>query len=166
MEHLQRLTRYRAWADEALLAAVRALPGHELTAPQPIVFGSLLRTLHHVQAMDAVWRAHLLGEAHGYTTRNPEACPTFEALAERQHALDRWYVDYADALTADAAARVVEFEFIDGGRGALTRCDIVLHVVNHATYHRGHIADMFYRCGATPPVTDLPVYLRAQVGAA
>jgi uncharacterized damage-inducible protein DinB len=161
MSDLSMLTRYKAWADGALLAAVRALPEAELTAPQPIVFGSLLRTLHHVQAMDAVWRAHLLGEPHGYATRDPEDCPALDALAARQAELDRWYVDYAEALS-DTADETVAFEFIGGGRGALSRREILLHVVNHATYHRGHVADMLYRFGVAPPTTDLPVFLRTQ----
>jgi uncharacterized damage-inducible protein DinB len=37
---------------------------------------------------------------------------------------------------------------------------IVLHVVNHKTYHRGHIADMLFQIPVQPPTTDLPVFLR------
>lgn len=50
--------------------------------------------------------------------------------------------------------------FIGGGPGALTRAEILLHVVNHTTYHRGHIGDMVYQIPAEPPTTDLPVFLR------
>lgn len=39
----------------------------------------------------------------------------------------------------------------------------VLRTLNHATYHRGHIADMMYQPGITPPTTDLPVF-RARCG--
>ena len=42
----------------------------------------------------------------------------------------------------------------------MSRRDIVLHVVNHTTYHRGHVADMLYDMGVFPPATDLPVFLR------
>ena len=40
--------------------------------------------------------------------------------------------------------------------------DILLHVVNHSTYHRGHAADILYHLGIAPPTTDLPVFLREQ----
>jgi uncharacterized damage-inducible protein DinB len=56
----------------------------------------------------------------------------------------------------------VDFEFIGGGRGAMSREDILLHVVNHTTYHRGHVADMLYHLGIFPPATDLPVFLRSE----
>lgn len=59
-----------------------------------------------------------------------------------------------------------DFEFIGGGRGAMSRRDILLHVVNHATYHRGHVTAMLYQLGIAPPSTDLPVFLRERpVGA-
>ena len=46
----------------------------------------------------------------------------------------------------------------------MSREDILLHVVNHTTYHRGHIADMLYHLHISPPTTDLPVFLRASPG--
>jgi uncharacterized damage-inducible protein DinB len=42
----------------------------------------------------------------------------------------------------------------------MTRGEILLHVVNHATYHRGWVAEMFFQVPARNPATDLPVYLR------
>jgi uncharacterized damage-inducible protein DinB len=37
---------------------------------------------------------------------------------------------------------------------------MLLHVVNHTSYHRGFVADLFYQVPARPPITDLTVYLR------
>jgi len=54
----------------------------------------------------------------------------------------------------------VSFTLIGGNRGVMTRSEILLHVVNHCTYHRGFVADMFYQVPARPPTTDLPVFLR------
>lgn len=160
MRDTQVTTRYKAWADDVFLSFVASVPEAELTAPRPIVFGSLIRTLHHAYAMDFVWQCHLLGRPHGLTTRNPEHCPPMEALAAQQRRLDEWYVTYADALSEDALAEPVEFGFIGGGTGCITRREILLHVVNHATYHRGHAAGILYTLNLSPPTTDLPVFLR------
>jgi uncharacterized damage-inducible protein DinB len=165
MKHVQTLTRYKAWADDRFLSALATVPEDALTAPRPIVFGSLVRTLHHAFAMDHVWRCHLVGEAHGLSTRNPEHCPGLDELAASQREIDRWYVGYAASLPEQALQETVEFEFIGGGRGAMSRGDILLHVVNHGTYHRGHMADMLYTLGIFPPTTDLPVFLREQTPA-
>jgi uncharacterized damage-inducible protein DinB len=160
MNHIQTLIRYKAWADKVFLSTVSELPTNELTAPRPILFGSIVRTLHHSYAMDCVWKAHLLGKPHGYTTRNPESCPAFDELHMGQLEIDDWYVHYATALSADELAQEVHFEFIGGGKGVMMRSDILMHVVNHTTYHRGHVADMLYHLNKFPPTTDLPVFLK------
>ena len=92
MNHVQTLTRYKAWADKLFLDTVAQLPEAELVAPRPIFFGNMIRTLHHSYAMDRVWQAHLLGEEHGYTTRNPETHPPFAELREKQLEVDACYV--------------------------------------------------------------------------
>jgi uncharacterized damage-inducible protein DinB len=157
-DYLRTLMRYKAWANELVFAAAAKLPEGELTAPRKIVFGSLLRTLNHVYAMDEVWRAHLESRSHGHTTRNPEACPGLPELAAAQKAMDAWFVGYADQLSRED--EVVRFRFIGGGPGEMTRREILLHVANHGTYHRGNVASMMYQAGVAPPTTDLPVFLK------
>lgn len=159
MNPVQVLTRYKAWADDVFLSTISNVPVFELTAPRPIVFGSLIRTLNHSYSMDYVWQCHLLGKPHGLMTRNPEHCPDMQQLVSSQRSIDNWYVDYANSLSEQALNEIVDFEFIGGGSGRMTRQEILLHVVNHTTYHRGHVADMLYELGIFPPTTDLPVFI-------
>ncbi len=161
MNHLQMLTRYKAWANSLLFSALSELPGHELTDARSIVFGSILRTLNHVYAMDQVWKAHLQSMSHGLTTRNPKVCPALDELRIVQQGIDNWYIGYADSLPETDHDEIVEFTFIGGGTGSMSREAILLHVVNHTTYHRGHIADMMCECSREPPTTDLPVFLKS-----
>ena len=161
MNHLRTLSRYKTWANDLLYSAVCELPEHELTATRSIVFGSILRTLNHVYAMDQVWKAHLQGTSHSLTTRNPEACPPLNELHIMQRDIDSWYIDYVDSIPPAKFNESVEFTFIGGDAGSMSREAIVLHVVNHATYHRGHIGTMMYECAKEPPTTDLPVFLKS-----
>ena len=41
----------------------------------------------------------------------------------------------------------------------MTRGEILMHVVNHATYHRGWVSDQFFQVPAKPPTTDWNVFL-------
>lgn len=161
MNSIQTLTRYKAWADDVFLSVIAALPETELLAPRAIRFGNIIRTLNHSYAMDFVWQCHLLGKPHGLTTRNPIEHPPIQDLIALQTKIDIWYANYADSLSSEQRNEVVEFEFIGGGSGALTRENMILHVVNHTTYHRGHVADILYCIGVVPPTTDLPVFLKA-----
>ena len=161
MKQLVQQLRYKAWANEALYTALSKIPVDVVEAKRKIVFGSITRTLNHAYTMDLVWRAHLEGKSHGYVTRNPGDCPSLESLQSLQREADTWFIEYLESISAQRAAQTVEFEFIGGGAGCMTRFEILFHVVNHGTYHRGHVAAMMYETGNSPPTTDFPVFLRA-----
>jgi uncharacterized damage-inducible protein DinB len=158
--HLRTLTRYKAWANKLTFGMVAALPGDEATKHRTTRFGNMVHTLNHVYVIDSVFQAHLLGRAHGFTARNTPTHPPLSELEEAVAALDAWYVQFADALQSDDLERRIHFEFIGGGAGAMTCQEMILHVVNHGTYHRGFVGDMMYQAGVTPDATDLPVFLR------
>lgn len=154
------LTRYKAWANGITYGVVMALPEGEALRPRPTRFGNMVHTLNHIYVVDDIFRAHLEGRRHGYSARNTDHTPPLPELWEAVQAMDRWYIAYADALTEDALGETVAFEFVGGGRGAMTREEILLHVVNHGTYHRGFVGDMLYQVPTSSPANDLPVFLR------
>lgn len=163
LRNIRMLTRYTAWANERLFAALGELPAGEPLAARATGSGNMVRTLNHAYVVDRIWQAHLQGQPHGFTSRNTEDTPTLDALRIDQARIDAWYIEYADALTAEGHDEVVVFQFVDGGAGAMTRGDMLLHVVNHKTFHRGYVADMIYQVPARPPSMDLPVFLRDAV---
>ncbi|MBV8409526.1 MAG: DinB family protein [Alphaproteobacteria bacterium] len=154
------LARYRLWADELTYDAVAALPPGEASKPHPTLFKTMIGTLNHNYLIDLVWQAHLEGRDHGFQARNIVLHEDLAELWQAQQAIDRWYIDWSDAQTPESLDEVVYFRFIGGEPSAMRRSDILLHVVNHATYHRGWVAEMFFQVPAGNPATDLPVFLR------
>lgn len=159
-QSLRRFARYKAWADRMILDAAAELPEEELTRPRQVVFGNMLAMLTHVYTIDSVFQAHLEGREHGFTARITSEKIPLEELARRQLELDDWYIAWADGLDTAEAGETVHFGFIGGGEGAMTKAEILLHLVSHTNYHRGFVADMFYGAGVRPPTTDFPVFLR------
>jgi uncharacterized damage-inducible protein DinB len=154
------LMRYMAWANYRIFEAVAALPEGEATKPRRSVFKNIVHTLNHVYVIDSIFQAHLEGREHGFTARNTPDYPPLDDLRDKQRALDDWYIAWSDRLTEAELERKVHFTFVGGGEGAMTCAEIVMHLANHTTYHRGYIADMLYQVPATPPTTDLTVFLR------
>lgn len=155
------LTRYNNWANQLIFDAVAALPEGEATKPRATLFKNMVHTLNHNYVIDLIWQAHLEGRDHGFTARNTPGHPPLEELRAKQQAIDDWYIAWADAQSEATLAQPVHFTLIGGNRGVMTRGEILLHIVNHTTYHRGFVADLFYQVpDARPPTTDLPVYLR------
>ena len=154
------LARYNAWADRLIHEAVAALPEGEAEKPRPTLFKNIVYTLNHNYVIDKIFQAHLEGREHGFTARNTTDYPPLVELSKAQLQIDQWYVDWSDRVTEAALDEVVNFTFVGGGEGAMTRAQILQHVVNHTTYHRGFVADMLYQIPVRAPTTDLPVFLR------
>ena len=154
------LTRYNAWANKLIFDAVAALPEGEATKERKSLFKNMVHTLNHNYVIDRIWQAHLEGREHGYAARNTPDHPPLAELRREQQTVDEWYIAWSDALADAALEERVSFTLIGGKPGEMTRGEILLHVVNHTSYHRGFVADLFYQVSARPPTTDLPVFLR------
>ena len=154
------LMRYTAWADARLFGALRIASQDIIDLPRPGRPAGLLSTLAHIYVVDRIWRAHLEGRPHGFKTRNLDQLLPLAEVENAQKLEDHWYITFVDAQSEESLAQVIDFSFVDGGTGSLSRGDILLHVSNHKTYHRGYVADMLYESGLKPPTMDLPVFLR------
>jgi uncharacterized damage-inducible protein DinB len=159
------LTRYNNWANKLIFEAVAALPPGEATKERSTLFKNMVHTLNHNYVIDLIWQAHLEGREHGFAARNTPEHPPLAELRRKQQAVDDWYIAWSDGLSEADLVEKVHFTLIGGNRGTMTRAEILLHIVNHTSYHRGFVADLFYQVpGARPPTTDLPVYLREAAG--
>lgn len=159
---LRLLTRYKAWANAITFQTVSALPEAEQLKQRPTRFGNILHTLNHVYVIDEIFRAHLEGRDHGYTARNTAAPPPVDELWRKVKSLDRWYVDHAERLTAPVVGESIAFNFVDGRPARMSRAAMILHVVNHGTYHRGFVGDMLYDVPAAFPANDLSVFVQRE----
>lgn len=159
---LRMLLRYKQWANTLTFKNVMELPEGEALKPRPTRFGNMVHTLNHIYVVDDIFRHNLQGEKHAYTSRNTDQTPALADLWEAVQEMDRWYMDCVQAWSCQDLAKVIHFEFVGGGQGAMTREQIILHVVNHSTYHRGFVSDMMYQVPFTPESNDLSVFLRDQ----
>lgn len=155
-----RLARYNSWANKVLFDAVAALPAGEAAKERPTLFKTMIGTLNHLYVIDLIWQAHLEGRPHGFTRRDGVPHPELADLWRAQQEIDAWYLAWAERQTEVSLDELVAFTLTTGNKGVMTRGEILLHVVNHSTYHRGWVCDLFFQVPARPPETDLPVFAR------
>jgi uncharacterized damage-inducible protein DinB len=72
---------------------------------------------------------------------------------------DRWK-EYVAGLTPDKAAAEVAYSTFKGEAFRSPAWQIVMHVVNHGTHHRGQVSGFIRSLGKTPPVPDLMHFYR------
>jgi uncharacterized damage-inducible protein DinB len=154
------LMSYTAWANRLVFNAVAELPPGEAIRERQTLFRNIVHTLNHNYIIDLIWQAHLEGREHGFAARNTKEYPPLDELWQKQQVIDAWYVALSATLSDRELAETIDFTLIGGNRGSMTRGEVLLHIYNHTTYHRGFIADIFYQVPAQPPFTDLPIFLR------
>jgi uncharacterized damage-inducible protein DinB len=157
---LEVLVKYKTWSDDIFYQALSKLPNEELKRERPMLFGNILSLLNHIYSMDFVWKCHLEGVSHDHQTRTPTAPSTLLDLRNNQAILNAWFQNYIDDLPVEKYREMVNFTFIGGGESKMRRFEIIQHVVNHCSYHRGHIEGVLYQMSIEPPTTDIPVFLR------
>jgi uncharacterized damage-inducible protein DinB len=147
---LASLYRYKAWADEGLLAGLAALR----EAGSPAEYRTAALVFDHACIVDRIFVANLQQVPHGCTATGTMEPPPLEELARAVRQTDGWYLDYVTGLEPAELAQTLEFSFTDGAAGRMSREEMLGHVVTHAGYHRGEVGRILTRLtGASPPDT-------------
>lgn len=157
-ELLHRLFRYKAWANEELLATLERLGQAPVTT-------LAIKALSHTYVVDRIFAAHLRRCEHGYASTNPDPLPPLKDLAANIRASDRDYVDYVATLDRDQLAERIDFTFTDGSAGRMSREEMLMHVITHGAGHRGQISAVLLLNSATPAVDGFTTYLHRAEGA-
>jgi uncharacterized damage-inducible protein DinB len=149
---------YTVWASQRILDAAAALSPDELTRDFGTGDKSVLGTLLHIYGGDIVWIERMYGTS--LTARPYDENATLATLqAEWPRTWDRWK-KYVDGLTIEEADADVAYFSFKGDHFKTPAWQIILHVVNHGTHHRGQVAGFIRSLGKTPPVLDLSYYYR------
>jgi len=113
------------------------------------------RIFAHVVGAMELWYERVVGGEYKKLAVWPEVRPRLEAVSER------WRAHLARA-DANELARRVEFTNSAGQACADRLDDIVRHVVNHGSHHRGQIASLLRAAGQVPETLDFIVWRRKQ----
>ena len=154
------LADYKRWANQRLFDSLMALPPGEVNKERISVFKNMVGTLNHVFVVDCIWQAHLEGRGHDFKTSHDLLHAELSELHRAQKEIDHWYCDWCARQTDASLDKPIEFTFVSGESGSMSAGAMLMHVVNHASYHRGWVVQMYFEIPAMPPVTDMPVYLR------
>jgi uncharacterized damage-inducible protein DinB len=154
---IRRLYAYNEWANARYFAAARALSNEALGRPITSSFSSIRDTLGHIVGAEWIWLRRWLGES-------PTAQPswttgaTLDELRREMDAVEAARHRFLDGVDATRLTKAVSFRFLSGRAAEASLVTLLVHVVNHSTYHRGQLATLLRQVGATPPSTDLLLF--------
>jgi uncharacterized damage-inducible protein DinB len=154
-EFLSLQVEYSRWASERSIAAARPLSEEELMRDLGTSYGGVLGTLAHVYQADRIWLSRVQGSPR-FTLADKDETWTLNTLADAwAETADGWREWVSGVSDFE---RVLEYKNVAGQSHSLPMWQAVLHVVNHATYHRGQITTMVRQLGYTPVSSDLHLF--------
>jgi uncharacterized damage-inducible protein DinB len=150
---LTRLFAYNRWANMRMRRSVSEIPAEDYGRAVGGSFSTLRDTLVHLYGADWVWLERVSG-------RSPRALPegqqaeTPQALEQKWRGVEEGWAALVDEIEPGRMRERLDYTNFKGD--ALSYCvgEILVHLVNHSTYHRGQVATLTRQLGRKPASTD------------
>ncbi len=152
------LWRYNLWANSQFLIASDSLSPDQFLKDLGDGCGSFRDKLAHIFAADEIWWMRISSVADFPFTK-PDQIPSQDDLKQKWNPILQKYSQILEDPSTDYKQMVVYKNF-RGKEFQTSLYEILLHVYNHSTYHRGQAASLFRRLTGKPPVTDLMEYFK------
>ena len=160
-EHFRQLAAYNRWANARLYAAALDLSEQAYRLHIGIFFGSLHGTLNHLLLTDRLWLKRLTGEGDHPNRLDATLCEGRAELTRARIAEDNRLIAVIDKYDDTALANLHSYKTTSGMPQSQVLADILLHLLNHQTHHRGQAhACLSILTGGEPPSLDLLVFQR------
>jgi uncharacterized damage-inducible protein DinB len=153
-ELLTQLSAYNIWANQLLLQLIYQLPEEKQKEEMPSSFKSLYKTLLHMYDAESIWwqrmklQERILIPSETFTGDIKE-------LGARLLDRNREWKEWIEAANEHQLEHVFLYQNLKKEQFKQPIYQMLLHVFNHGTYHRGQLVNMLRQLGVEKiPRTD------------
>ncbi|MBI4544743.1 MAG: DinB family protein [Gemmatimonadetes bacterium] len=154
VEEICELYEFNRWANARVLEATAGLSGEQFTKDLRSSFTSVRDTLVHILGAEWIWLSRWKGVSPGGLPAAWEF-PTWEAVRDRWREVETEQTAFVAGLVEESLQQVIAYRNTKGEPFAYPLWQMLRHVVNHSTYHRGQVITMLRQLGAAAVATDL-----------
>ena len=162
LQDLNALLDYNYWARDRMYEALAPLTPEQAKRDLGGSFASIHDTVAHLYAAEIVWHLRWQGES-------PASLVTGDAFPDPAAVRNAWLEHeskmraFVNSLGDAGSDRLFEYRMFNGQPAASPFWQMLQHVVNHGSYHRGQITTKLRQLGAQPPKSlDMIAFYRAQ----
>ncbi|MCW9708330.1 DinB family protein [Fodinibius salsisoli] len=156
---------YHQWANNRFFEHLKQLPAGLYTQEVESVFSSIAEVISHIYRVDGMWLSVMSGDSFEETMQVIKKLETqsdgkgLELMQRLNEALAQRYATFFKQQDPD---EIISVEHPRYGALETSVANLVQHVVNHGTYHRGNITAMLRQQGEAGIPTDYVFYLYEQ----
>lgn len=158
--HLRKITKYNIWANKRISKLIEELSDEQLTREIISSFPSLKQTLIHVWDAQTIWLKRLKNEpvndwpGKNFSGSKSDLVNGFISSSEQ-------LLDYVLALNDQDENSIINYANMKREKFSTPVYDIIIHCMNHSTFHRGQIITMLRQVEKTELLsTDYIIYVR------
>src|SRR5436305_4105695 len=157
----QQLAEYNRWANARLYGAALDQSDQAYRLYIGVFFGSLHGTLNHLLLTDRLFLKRLTGQGEHPNQLNAIVYDDRTELTRARIAEDDRLIEVVKAYDEAALAGLHGYRTTSGMPQSQVLADILLHLFNHQTHHRGQAhACLSILTGGEPPPLDLLAFQR------
>ncbi len=154
------LYEYNRWANALVLEAASALTPEQFTKDLASSHRSMRDTLAHTLAAEWIWLMRWKGTSPK-ALLDPSDFPDLASLTARWGEVEREQAEFVGGVSDESLGEVIGYVNTRGEEWRYPLWQMMQHVVNHSTYHRGQAAAMLRQLGAAPTPTDFLAFFDA-----
>ena len=149
--HFATMARYNAWANVRLYAAARGLSDEAYRRDAGAFFGSLHGTLNHLLVTDRIWMRRLTGMGDDPDKLDAILFDDLRSLEQARREEDERIERFVHGLGNEDIEQEVSYETTKGVSHRNRLGDILAHLFNHQTHHRGQAHAILTVLGVREP---------------
>jgi len=151
---VQALYDYNRWSNTRVLDAVSKLSAEQFTRDLENSFRSVHATLVHILSAEWIWLERWNGTSPKSMLGSEELADV-DAIRKRWDKVESERAAFIRSLSEEKLATTLSYVNTRGQTFAYPLWQMLVHVANHSTYHRGQLTTLLRQVGAKPVDTDL-----------
>jgi uncharacterized damage-inducible protein DinB len=160
-ELLQQYAAFNVWATQKITDVILQLPEEKINTEIISSFPSMYKTVLHLLDGEGMWWQRLKLQEHVERPSDTFA-GSFEELQKKLLQQSAMFKEWVDNASEPQLQHVFAY-FREKEQFKLQVCQMLLHLFNHNSYHRGQLVTMLRQSGVTKiPGTDFNAYLRSK----
>jgi uncharacterized damage-inducible protein DinB len=158
-EDLGRLLEYTVWANHRVMRVAATISIDDFKRDLGSSHGGVRGTLAHTMGAEWIWLERFKGVSPARGLDEGEFADIV-ALRDRWTLIEEHRADWFRSLREADAAAPVEFRTLAGAAYRTPLWQLLQHMANHSSYHRGQVVTMLRQLGARTVSTDLLLWDR------
>lgn len=158
---LSALTRYEYWANEKLLPLVLSLSEAQQQKEIVSSFPSVYKTCLHMWDASSIWWQRVQKHEQ-IVIPSLSFHPSIKDITNGILHQDQQWIDWVGEATEEMLLEKLAYKNMKGDPFEQPVSEILLHLPNHGTYHRGQLVTMLRQLGIEKmPQTDYILFSRS-----